>query len=333
MPPTLTAILLFALGLVLLVAGADLLVRGASRLAAAFGIPPLIIGLTIVAFGTSAPELAVSIGAVLRGQDSVALGNAVGSNTFNVLFILGLSALIVPLQVARQLIKIDLPVMIGSCVLLVLLSLDGLLGRIDGAVFATLVVLYTFMLIRMARRSPDPPSVDDEFVKEFGPKPAEGKPRNWLNALFVLLGMAMLVGGSHWLVGGATTLARVVGLSERVIGITLIAAGTSLPEVFTSVIAAVRGERDIAIGNAVGSNIFNVLCVLGAAALVAPDGITVPPNVLWVDLMVVLATAVACFPAFITGMTLSRREGLLFLAGYVAYIVYLFIESNGMDVP
>ena len=332
MPPTFVAILLFTLGLVLLVVGAELLVRGASRLAAAFGIAPLVIGLTIVAFGTSAPELAVSVGAALRGQDGVALGNAVGSNTFNVLFILGLSALIVPLRVAHQLIRIDLPIMIGSAVLLMLLSLDGMLGRIDGVVFLTGIVAYTTMLIVLAKRSPTLPA-DDEFVKEFGGKPDEPKRRGWLNPLLILVGLAMLVGGSHWLVGGATTLARVVGISERVIGITLVAAGTSLPEVFTSIIAAIKGERDIAIGNVVGSNIFNVFCVLGGAALLAPDGITVPPSVRWVDMSVVLATAVICLPAFITGMTLSRREGAIFLTGYIAYIVYLFIESKGTDAP
>lgn len=314
-------------GLVLLVAGAEVLVRGAAKLAAQFGIPPLIIGLTVVAFGTSAPETAVSVQAALDGSGDLAIGNVVGSNIANVLFILGLTALIAPLIVSRQLIRLDVPIMIGASLLTFGLAWDGSLSKLDGAILFTGIVAYTVFLIISSRK--DKGSEDDEFTKEFGlDEPA--KPYAWaINSALIVAGLALLVTGSNFLVEGAVTLARALGISELVIGLTVVAVGTSLPELATSVLAAIKGERDIAVGNIVGSNIFNLLCVLGLASLVSPQAITVAANALAFDFPVMIAVAVACLPIFFAGYRINRWEGLLFLAYYVAYTVYLVLSSTG----
>ncbi|MAB99943.1 MAG: sodium:calcium antiporter [Pseudomonadaceae bacterium] len=314
-------------GLVLLVGGAEVLVRGAAKLAAQFGIPPLVIGLTVVAFGTSAPETAVSVQAAMNGSGDLAIGNVVGSNIANVLLVLGATALIAPLIVSRQLIRMDVPLMIGASLLTFGLAWDGELSKIDGAILFTCIVAYTFFLIRSNRNSLDEP--DDEFAAEFGlNEPA--KPYAWLiNLILIVVGLVLLVGGSHFLVEGAVTLARALGLSELVIGLTVIAIGTSLPELATSILAAFKGERDIAVGNIVGSNLFNLLSVLGLAALVSPSPISVSPNALAFDFPVMIAVAVACLPIFFTGYRINRWEGLLFLAYYGAYTLYLVLFATG----
>jgi len=314
-------------GLVLLVAGAEVLVRGAAKLAAQFGIPPLIIGLTVVAFGTSAPETAVSVQAALDGSGDLAIGNVVGSNIANVLLILGLTALIAPLIVSRQLIRLDVPIMIGASLLTFGLAWDGSLSRLDGALLFAGVLAYTGFLIYSARK--DKGGDDDEFAKEFGLDEAP-KPYAWaINLGLIIAGLVLLVTGSNFLVEGAVTLARALGISELVIGLTVVAVGTSLPELATSILAAIKGERDIAVGNIVGSNIFNLLCVLGLASLVSPAAISVSPNALAFDFPVMIAVAVACLPIFFTGYRINRWEGLLFLAYYVAYTLYLILSSTG----
>jgi len=322
------AILWFVLGLLFLVLGAEALVRGASRLAGALGISPLVVGLTVVAFGTSSPELAVSIKSALSGQASIALGNVVGSNIFNVLFILGLSALIVPLAVSRRLVRLDVPLMIALSVLVLILSLDGVLGRGDGLLLVAGLAAYVGFSIRHSRMESN--EVRDEYAKEFGTGPdAQG---GWLkNLALVLGGLALLVLGSRWLVDGAVSFARHLGISELIVGLTIVAAGTSLPEVVTSVIAAVRGERDIAVGNVVGSNLFNILGVLGAASIVAPAGIEVSPAVVGFDLPVMIAVALACLPIFFTGGEISRQEGGLLLGYYVAYTLYVVLAASHHD--
>ena len=314
-------------GLVLLVAGAEVLVRGAARLAAQFGIPPLVIGLTVVAFGTSAPETAVSVQAAWNGSGDLAIGNVLGSNIANVLLILGLTALVAPLIVSRQLIRLDVPLMIGASLLTFALAWDGELSRLDGALLFSCVLAYTTFLIISSRR--DKGGVDDEFAKEFGlDEPV--KPYAWLVNLGLLVaGLALLIGGSNLLVEGAVSLARALGLSELVIGLTVVAIGTSLPELATSIIAACKGERDIAVGNIVGSNICNLLCVLGLASLVAPSAISVSPNALAFDFPVMIAVAVACLPIFFAGYRINRWEGLLFLAYYAAYSLYLLLFATG----
>jgi len=317
-------LLLFLLGLVALVVGAEWLVRGASRLAAAVGVSPLVIGLTVVAFGTSSPELAVSVQAAWSGQADLALGNVVGSNVFNVLFILGISAVIVPLTVARQLLRLDVPVMIVVSVLALILGLDGAIDRSDGILFTGGVVAYTWWLIRTSRRE-----VAAEKAAAPADQPADVSTGGVLvNIVLIVAGLAALVLGSRWLVQGAVAIAAALGVSELVIGLTVVAAGTSLPEVAASIAAAVRGERDIAVGNVVGSNIFNILAVLGLSSLVSPAGIRVSAEALEFDIPVMIAVAVACFPVFYTGTTISRWEGIVFLGYYVAYTAYLILNAT-----
>jgi len=322
------AILLFVIGLGFLVLGAEALVRGASRLATAIGISPLVIGLTVVAFGTSSPELAVSIKSALSGQPNIALGNVVGSNIFNVLFILGLSALIVPLVVSQQLVRLDVPLMIALSVIVLILSLDENLSRTDGIMLVAGLVIYVWFLIYQSRR--ETIAVQEEYAKEFGTeKRARGNTIN--NIGLVLGGLALLVLGSRWLVDSAVSFAQYLGVSELVIGLTIIAAGTSLPEVVTSVIAAIRGERDIAVGNVVGSNIFNIMGVLGFASIVAPRGIEVSTAVIGFDIPVMIAVALACLPIFFTGGVISRQEGALLLGYYVVYTLYLILAASHHD--
>lgn len=321
--------LLFLLGLVLLVVGAESLVRGASKLASVLGISPLVIGLTVVAFGTSAPEMAVSAASALTGQADIALGNVVGSNIFNVLFILGLSALITPLVVAQQLVRLDVPLMIGVSIVALLLGLDGSVGRLDGIVLFAGIIAYTAFLIRQSRK--ESKQVQEEYAQEYGgaEKPSG---RTWaLNLGLIVAGLGMLVLGSKWLVDGAIVLAQRLGVSELIIGLTIVAAGTSLPEVATSVVASLRGERDIAVGNVVGSNIFNLLAVLGLAGIVAPAGVAVSQAALRFDIPVMIAVALACLPIFFTGNVIARWEGGLFLAYYAAYTLYLVLAATQHD--
>jgi cation:H+ antiporter len=322
---SLVTILFLLLGLVFLIGGAEVLVRGASNLASAAGVSSLVVGLTVVAFGTSSPELAVSVMSAFKGQADLAIGNVVGSNIFNVLVILGLAALVVPLVVAQQLVRFDVPVMIGVSFLLLLMGLDGQLGMIDGLLLTAGVLSYTIFLIRQSRREKSA-EVKAEYDKEFAAKPSA---TGWLkNIALVLVGLVGLVLGSKLLVDSAVVIAKSFGVSELIIGLTIVAAGTSMPEVATSVVAALRGERDIAVGNAVGSNIFNILCVLGISSLVAPDGIHVSKAALEFDIPVMIAVAVACLPVFFSGYVISRANGAIFLGFYAAYLAYLVLTAT-----
>jgi cation:H+ antiporter len=314
-------------GAVLLLAGAELLVRGASRIAAAAGVSSLVIGLTVVAFGTSAPELAVSVGASLADEPGIAVGNVVGSNIFNVLLILGVSALVVPLAVQAQLVRLDMPVMVAASVLLIVLAIDGSVGRGEGVLLMAALVVYTTSLIVKGRRE----TASAPAAEGVG-RPHRAGPRPLMTAAAVAVaGLVLLVVGSRWFVRGAVDLALLLGVSDVVIGLTIIAAGTSLPELATSVLASVRGERDIAIGNVVGSNIFNILGIVGLCSVLTPGGLSVAPAILAVDLPVMLAAAVLAVPIFISGMSISRGEGLLFLAYYTAYVTYLLLRSTQHD--
>jgi cation:H+ antiporter len=320
-------ILMFLAGLAGLVAGAELLVRGASKLALGFGISPLVVGLTIVAFGTSSPELAVSVGAALEGKTDIAIGNVVGSNIFNVLFILGLSALITPLVVNVQLIRQEVPIMIGASLLLLALGLDGRIGLTDGLLFCGLMAAYTVFLVVQSRL--ESKAVTDEYATQLEPN----TPGRWDSKLpvqlaLIVAGLALLIVGSQWLVGAAIQLAKALGVSDVVIGLTIVAAGTSMPEVATSVMAAVKGERDIAVGNVVGSNTFNILGCVGLTSLAAGGGVVVPAAVLNFDIWVMLAVALACLPVFMTGREIARWEGGLFVAYYAAYVVYLVLTAQ-----
>ena len=317
-------------GLVVLVLGGELLVRGASQLAAALRISAVVIGLTIVAFGTSAPELAVSLQAALAGNPDLAVGNVVGSNIFNVLFILGLSALITPLVVASEFIRRDVPLMIGVSVLLLLMSLDGRLGRVDGLVLAAGIFTYTWWCIQASRK--ESRAVQAEFARHLGTDEGEASSTSvaWvLNCVYIFGGILLLIVGAQWLQNGAVSIAQSFGVSELVIGLTIVAAGTSLPEVSTSVIAALKGERDIAVGNVVGSNIFNILSVLGFSALLAPEGVQISRTALGFDIPVMIAVAIACWPIFVTGNRISRWEGGVFFTYYLAYTTHLVLDASG----
>lgn len=319
-------ILQLVIGLILLVIGAEVLVRGASKLANAVGISPLVIGLTVVAFGTSAPELAVSLQSALQGQADIAIGNVVGSNIFNILFILGLSAIIIPLHVSRQLIRFDVPLMIGISVLLYLFALDQHIGTLEGVILFAGIIAYTVFLIRQSRR--ETAEVKAEYEAEFGGEAPKTGGGIILNLGYVVVGLIMLVFGSRWLVAGAVYIAQSLGISELIIGLTVVAAGTSLPEVATSIIAAIRGERDIAVGNVVGSNIFNILAVLGLTGIFSPTGIDIASAALSLDIPFMILVALACLPIFITGNTIARWEGILFLVYYVTYTLYLIFQAT-----
>jgi cation:H+ antiporter len=311
-------LLLIAGGFVVLVLGAEWLVRGAAKLAAAAGVPSLVIGLTVVAFGTSAPELAVSVSSAFAGSADIALGNVVGSNIFNILLILGLSALAAPLIVSAQIVRIDVPIMIVASLLVWVLALDHSIGRVEGVLLFAMIVAYTVLQIREGRKSGA-----DEGAVEDGQKPAMPA-----NIGFIVAGLVFLVAGSKILLEGATGLARSMGVSELLIGLTIVAAGTSLPELATSVLAAMRGERDIAVGNVVGSNIFNLLSVLGLSAIIVPGGIPVAEGALSFDIPIMTAVAVACLPIFFRRHLIARWEGGVFVSYYVAYTLFLVMDAT-----
>ncbi|AOY78691.1 calcium/sodium antiporter [Moorena producens JHB] len=320
-------LILFIAGFVLLVVGAEILVKGASQLALVAGVSPLVIGLTIVAYCTSAPELAVALQSSYDGQADIALGNIVGSNIANILLILGISATMLPLVVSRQLVRLDVPLMIGISFLLLFMSLDGQLGRVDGSILLAGAIAYTLFTIIQSRKE------NQEIRDQDTPQTKYRQSRTSLKKIvtqlgLIVFGLGMLVLGSRWLINGAIALAKMFGWSELIIGLTIIAVGTSLPEIATSIIASIRGERDLAVGNAIGSNIFNILLVLGMCSLIVPDGVQVSTPALNFDIPVMIAVAVACLPIFFTGYQISRWEGFLFLSYYGAYTLYLFLNAT-----
>lgn len=352
-----TAVLLLG-GFAVLIAGGELLVRGASRLAAAVGLSPLVIGLTVVALATSSPELAVTVQAVNSGNPELAVGNVVGSNIANVLLVLGVAAVIGTLVVKSQMVRVDVPVMVAMSVALLLLSLDGSLGTLDCLLLLAGLVGYLTLSVVVGRREsargprtlaaePVPVGAAGEPAAVVGSSTrdrhdagqgaaeltadgAGGPPaaQHVVNLGLVAAGVAALVVGAGWLVEGATRIATELGIPDVVIGLTIVAIGTSLPELTTTIIAAIRGERDLAIGNAVGSNIANMGAVLGIAGLLSPDGIPVPSSVLNFDLPVMVAVAVALLPIVYTGYAIRRWEGVLFLGLYGAYMAYLLLNAT-----
>ncbi len=320
--------LLFILGIAALIGGAEALVRGASRLARSFGVSPLVIGLTIVAIGTTSPEIAVTVGAVLKDSPDIAVGNIVGSNITNVLVILGLTAVISPLAVHVQVIRQEAPIMIGAALLYIVMASDGQLGRTDALILVLLMPVYMFYLIRQSRaESSETRQTYEEAIVKSGR--LEGR---WLvQVLLIAGGIALLVIGSRWLVTSAVAFAREFGVSELVIGLTVIALGTSMPEIATSVLAALRGESDIAVGNVIGSNTFNILGALGVAGAIGPDGLPIAPAVMHFDNWVMIAAALACLPVFMAGRRIGRTKGIMFLGFYAAYVTYLILDASGHD--
>lgn len=335
------------LGLVLLVAGGELLVRGASGLATRIGMSSLVVGLTVVAFATSAPELAVTLGAVMGGEPGLAVGNVVGSNIANVLMILGSSAIILPLLVKVQLVRIDIPFMAALSILFLLLAIDGGFSRVDGLILLVLLVLYIAVAIILSRRDGH---VDDlrgpgasiatasagrvgqtarktgdtmtEAVEDVEARGSIGR-----DVVLVLIGVVLLVVGANILVKGATGIATAFGVSDLIVGLTVVAIGTSLPELATSIVAVRRGQRDLAVGNVVGSNIFNIGAVAGMAAMISPTGLPVPESALALDIPLMIAASVVLLPLAFTGSVIARWEGGLLVALYVSYLLYTVLAA------
>jgi cation:H+ antiporter len=323
--------LLLAFGLIVLVAGGELLVRGAVRLAGLARVSPLLIGLTVVAFGTSAPELAVSIQASWSGQSEVALGNIVGSNIANILLVLGLAAWVAPLVVSSQLVRFDVPLMILASVAMWALAWDGLLNRWNGALLFGALLIYLVWSIRASHR--EGPAVQEQFSKQFQTPPQTRRTDLLISIVLLMLGLGLLTLGSSWLVEGAVRLATWLGISQLIIGLTIVAIGTSLPELVTSVIAVFRGERDLAVGNLVGSNLFNILCVAGLTSIVVPGGIAVSADALRFDLPIMIAVAITCFPIFWTGHRIDRWEGALLFGYYLVYLTYQVLAATHPEIP
>ncbi len=308
----LISILLLAVGFVLLVKGADFFVDGASGIATKLGIPQIIIGLTIVAMGTSAPEAAVSISAALKGSADITVGNIVGSNLLNVFIILGLSAAITPLAVAKSTVKVDIPFMLAITILLLGMGFSGSIGLVYGIIMWVIFIAYLAYLFICARKNPD-----EVETPEDKPRPL------WMTFLMTVLGLAAIIWGSDLAVDGATSIARILGLSERFIGLTIVALGTSLPELFTSVSAARKGNADIAIGNIVGSNIFNILFVVGTSALIIP--VPFAPAFL-LDTAISAFAAILLFVCCLSGRKLKRMHGFMMLACYAAYFAFICLK-------
>ena len=317
-------------GFVLLYFGAEWLVKGSSSLARSLGITPIVIGLTVVAFGTSAPELVVSLISSIKGKSMIAVGNVVGSNICNIALVLGLSALFNPIKSDPSVIKRDIPIMLGISLYLLVLSINNTLSRIEGATLFAGIIAYTFINYYLAKKETRDVSVGGEMtaaiqseLEEIGYIASRSK-----QVLLVVVGIAGVVGGAQAVVESAVYIMTELGVSEKFIGLTIVAFGTSLPELATSVVAAMRGEMDISIGNLVGSNVFNIMSVLGVASLVRP--IPIPGGFfgsgLWIDYLVMLFTSFLPWLLMRKTYTVDRKGGGLLLACYVAYLAYLIIK-------
>jgi cation:H+ antiporter len=307
-----------AIGLVGVLAGGELVVRGATGIAKLLRVPAIVIGLTVVAFGTSAPELAVTLRAAWAGEPDLAVGNVAGSNIFNVLVVLGIGALIAPFVVSKRVVRSDGPAVLVSAVILAATAADGHISRLDGLIMTLALVVFLYWTAVGRRLAPD------ETAEPSADTPIRGRRKavfsGALNAAMVVGGLALLTVGSDWLIDGSTSLARIIGLSELVIGLTILAVGTSMPELVVSLVAFFRGAREVALGNVLGSNVLNVLSVCGLTALISPEGIGVGQQALYVDIPIVLAVSVACVLVLATGRTVTRWEGAVLLGGYVLYV-------------
>lgn len=320
-------IVLLVIGLVCLVGGAELLVRGAAAIASRLGISPIVIGLTVVAFGTSAPELAVSVNASLGGKSDVAFGNVVGSNIVNILLILGLSATVGALAVTQRIVRLDVPILIGISFVALLMGIDKKFSRIDGIILVAAAIVYTVWLVRTSRSEGKEIEVEYSEAIEILDEAVVKLPL-FTQVLFVLGGLVILVLGSQLLVNSATKIAESFGVSELVIGLTIVAIGTSLPELATSVMASIRGERDIAVGNVIGSNLFNIMLVLGMSSIVSSNGVAVQESAIRLDIPVMIGATIALLPICWNGFQIKRWEGFVLVAFYVLYVLYLLLDTN-----
>jgi len=301
---------LLFIAMVMLYFGADGLVSGSSKIALKFGLKPLIIGLTIVAFGTSSPELVVSISAAYSNMGDIALGNVIGSNIFNIGLIVGIAAVIKPIQVSAQVVKFDIIIMLIVSILPFIMLYDGAIGRIDGIILTTILIVYIVYNIKLSKKNNS--GVSQETVAKRLPI--------WMNIIYIIVGLALLVFGANVFVESAVKLARMWNLSEAVIGLTIVAMGTSLPELATSVVASIKGESDISLGNIVGSNIFNILAILGITAIITPISIG---SITYIDLLIMLMFSVILLPLARSGYIINRKEGFIFLLLFGGYLYIL----------
>lgn len=311
----------FLAGLMALIFGAEFMVRGGAEVAARLGISPIVIGLTVVSIGTSLPELAVGVVAVQEGSGALAVGNIAGTNVVNLLLILGMSALLVPLRMAARTLRFELPVMAGVAVLMLVLSLDGVLSRVDGIILVAGALAYTVALIRTTRR--ETAAVVHEYDEEYPHGEVAVRSRTPLHVGMMLGGIAVVVIGADWLVDGAVGMARGFGVSDALIGLTVVAIGTSAPELVTTVVSTLRGDRDIAIGNLIGSSIYNILLILGITCLVPAGGLLLPDSLVRIDIPIMVAVAVVCIPIFLSGRRVSRLEGGFMVAAYLVYLAFV----------
>ncbi|MDH6194582.1 cation:H+ antiporter [Mycobacterium frederiksbergense] len=322
----------FVIGLIALAIGAEVMVRGGAQLASRLGISPMLIGLTVVSIGTSLPELAVGVTAALEGSGELAVGNIAGTNVVNVLFILGLSALIRPLAIAQRTLRFDLPVMAGAAVLLWVLALNGVLSRLDGAILVCAAIVYTVVLVRMSHR--ESRQVAAEYAQAFPARPEpgqQGKPEGSSTLRYVamtVVGIVVVIIGAEWLVHGAVGIARGLGVSDALIGLTIVAIGTSAPELVTTIVSTVRGERDIAVGNLLGSSVYNILLILGVTCLVPANGLSLTHNLVWIDIPLMVVACLACIPIFVSGRRVHRAEGAAMVAAYLGYLVFLVATQS-----
>lgn len=313
--------LVFVFGLIVIVVGAELLLNGSSRIATLLGIKPIIIGLTVVSIGTSAPELAVGITAVGEGKSALAVGNIAGTNIFNILFILGLSAALRPLPLQQLSIKLDVPVMIGSAIIIILMAWDGVISRLEGGFLVMGAIAYMITLVRLSKK--ESAALRQEYAEEYGPRALLKKPgfRSWsYNIILLLAGIVLTIIGAGFLVDGAAATARSLGVSDAVIGLTVVAIGTSAPELVTTIVATRKNDRDVAVGNLIGSSISNILVILGITCLASPNGVDVSRDILRLDLPLAAAVAAVCYPVFRSDHMVTRKEGILFVAAYLIYL-------------
>ncbi|MDH5366309.1 MAG: calcium/sodium antiporter [Cyclobacteriaceae bacterium] len=306
-------VILLIVGLFVLILGGDFLVRGASNIALRLHISPLVVGLTIVAFGTSAPELLISIKSALSGSPDLAMGNVVGSNICNLALVLGITCVLEPIKVQSDSMKIDWPVAMGSAIILYFVAKEGYINRIEGIIFFSLLIAYTFFIIRRSRKETKAMRELEEDLD----LPDNPSNNVWKDMVFLMIGALGLYYGSEWFVGGAKDLARELGVSERVIGITVLALGTSLPELVTAIVASLKKETDLALGNLMGSNIFNILSILGITSIITE--IKVSPEILTHDMIPMLGITLLILPMMITGRTIGRFEGMILLLIYFVY--------------
>ena len=323
---TLSAIWTFIFGLIIITVGAEILLKGASKIASLLNIKPIVIGLTVVSIGTSLPELAVGLTAIGDGAGDIAVGNIAGTNIVNILFILGLSAAIRPMPLKLKSIKTEMFTMVFAAILLFILSLDGRINTWDGILMFALGIIYLIVIVRTSRNEPQ--FVQQEFAEEFEASTPNEKANfkiwSW-NFMLLFCGIIATIYGAEKLIDGAVSMAQHFGMSDALIGLTIIAIGTSAPELATTIVGTIKNERDVAIGNLLGSSIINIFIILGIAGFFTPNGINVSEEILWFDLPLAALVALICYPVFRSDQMVSRKEGILFVSLYVLYLCYLFI--------